>query len=102
MRPTGMRWDGHPTGPVLAGELGSSWGKSVTVRPLRLRKRHGETEFMTLARQVILLSRIHGASLYRHPRLPVTIHHADRFATLRQECNLDELSKMDQLCPVYL
>lgn len=83
-------------------ELGPKWGKSVTVRPLRLRKRYGETDLETLAQQVILLSRIHGASLYRHPRLPVTIHHADRFATLRQECNLDDLSKMDRLCPVYL
>jgi len=83
-------------------ELGSSWGKSVTVRPLRLRKRYGATDLLILAQQVILLSRIHGASLYRHPRLPVTIHHADRFATLRQECNLDDLSKMDRLCPVYL
>lgn len=83
-------------------ELGSSWGDKVTVRPLRLRKRYGETDLHTLARQVVLLSRIHGASLYRHPRLPVTTHHADRFATLRQECNLDDLSKMDRLCPVYL
>jgi hypothetical protein len=83
-------------------ELGSKWGQSVTVHPLRLRKRYGETDLETLAQQVILLSRIHGASLYRHPRLPVTIHHADRFATLRQECNLDDLSKMDRLCPVYL
>lgn len=83
-------------------ELGKSWGNKVTVRPLRLRKRHGATDLATLAQQVILLSRIHGASLYRHPRLPVTTHHADRFATLRQECNLDDLSKMDRLCPVYL
>lgn len=83
-------------------ELGASWGDKVTVRPLRLRKRYGETDLHTLARQVVLLSRIHGASLYRHPRLPVTTHHADRFATLRQECNLDDLSKMDRLCPVYL
>lgn len=83
------------------GELGT-WGKSATVRPLRLRKRHGETDLLTLAQQVILLSRIHGASLYRHPRLPVTTHHADRFAALRQECNLDDLSKMDRWCPVYL
>ena len=83
-------------------ELGSSWGDKVTVRPLRLRRRYGETDLHTLAKQVVLLSRIHGASLYRHPRLPVTTHHADRFATLRQECNLDDLSKMDRLCPVYL
>lgn len=83
-------------------ELGPSWGDKVTVRPLRLRKRYGETDLYTLAKQVVLLSRIHGASLYRHPRLPVTTHHADRFATLRQECNLDDLSKMDRLCPVYL
>ena len=83
-------------------ELGRGWGDRVTVRPLRLRKRHGDTDLHTLARQVVLLSRIHGASLYRHPRLPVTTHHADRFATLRQECNLDDLSKMDRFCPVYL
>lgn len=83
-------------------ELGPTWGKSVTVRPLRLRKRYGATDLLVLAQQVILLSRIHGASLYRHPRLPVTTHHADRFATLRQECNLEDLSRMDRLCPVYL
>lgn len=83
-------------------ELGANWGESVTVHPLRLRKRYGDTDLETLAQQVILLSRIHGASLYRHPRLPVTIHHADRFATLRQECSLEDLSKMDRLCPVYL
>lgn len=83
-------------------ELGKSWGNKVTVRPLRLRKRYGETPLDVLAAQVVALSRIHGASLYRHPRLPVTTHHADRFATLRQECDLDDLSKMDRMCPVYL
>ncbi|WP_286788872.1 MULTISPECIES: argonaute PAZ domain-containing protein [unclassified Pseudomonas] len=83
-------------------DLGQAWGDKVTVRPLRLRKRYGLTDLHTLAKQVILLSRIHGASLYRHPRLPVTTHHADRFASLRQECHLDDLSRMDRLCPVYL
>jgi argonaute-like protein implicated in RNA metabolism and viral defense len=82
-------------------ELGR-WGEQVTVRPLKLRKRFGETPLSVLAQQVLALSRIHGASLYRHPRLPVTTHHADRFATLRQECNLDDLSSMDRLCPIYL
>jgi hypothetical protein len=83
-------------------ELGRSWGDKVSVRPLRLRKRYGETSLEVLAQQVLILSRIHGASLYRHPRLPVTTHHADRFATLRQETCIDALSKMDRLCPVYL
>lgn len=83
-------------------ELGKSWGNKVSVRPLRLRKRYGETALSVLAHQVLVLSRIHGASLYRHPRLPVTTHHADRFATLRQEACIDALSKMDRLCPVYL
>jgi len=82
-------------------ELGS-WGDKVSVRPLRLRKRYGEETLDTLAQQVLLLSRIHGASLYRHPRLPVTTHHADRFATLRQNCSLEALSHMDRTCPVYL
>lgn len=82
-------------------ELGT-WGDQVTVRPLRLRKRFGNTSLTTLAQQVLALSRIHGASLYRHPRLPVTTHHADRFATLRQECQLDDLARMDRLCPIYL
>lgn len=82
-------------------ELGKMDGQA-TVRPLRLRKRYGDTPLEVLAQQVILLSRIHGASLYRHPRLPVTTHHADRFATLRQECNVDDLSKMSRFCPVYL
>ncbi|MDN6320988.1 MAG: hypothetical protein L0J77_14615, partial [Marinobacter sp.] len=82
-------------------ELGA-WGDKVSVRPLRLRKRYGEETLETLARQVLLLSRIHGASLYRHPRLPVTTHHADRFATLRQSCSLEALSHMDRTCPVYL
>jgi len=83
-------------------ELGQSWGNKVSIRPLRLRKRYGETSLEVLAQQVLILSRIHGASLYRHPRLPVTTHHADRFATLRQETCIDALSKMDRLCPVYL
>jgi len=83
-------------------ELGKDWGGKVTVRPLRLRKRYGDTPLEILAQQVVLLSRIHGASLYRHPRLPVTTHHADRFASLRRECNIDDLSRMDRLCPVYL
>ncbi|WP_024297763.1 Piwi domain-containing protein [Methylomicrobium lacus] len=83
-------------------ELGQSWGDKVSIRPLRLRKRYGETSLEVLAQQVLILSRIHGASLYRHPRLPVTTHHADRFATLRQETCIDALSKMDRLCPVYL
>lgn len=83
-------------------ELGKNWGDKVSVRPLRLRKRYGDTSLETLAQQVLILSRIHGASLYRHPRLPVTTHHADRFATLRQETSIDALSKMDRLCPVYL
>ncbi|WP_036250713.1 Piwi domain-containing protein [Methylobacter sp. BBA5.1] len=83
-------------------ELGKSWGNKVSVRPLRLRKRYGETALSVLAHQVLVLSRIHGASLYRHPRLPVTTHHADRFATLRQDACIDALSKMDRLCPVYL
>jgi len=83
-------------------ELGKSWGDKVSVRPLLLRKRYGETSLEILAQQVLILSRIHGASLYRHPRLPVTTHHADRFASLRQETCIDALSKMDRLCPVYL
>ena len=83
-------------------ELGRSWGNKVSVRPLRLRKRYGVESLEALAQQVLTLSRIHGASLYRHPRLPVTTHHADRFATLRQECNLDDLARMDRNCPVYL
>lgn len=83
-------------------ELGKSWGNAVSVRPLRLRKRYGSTDLITLAQQVVLLSRIHGASLYRHPRLPVTTHHADRFATLRQEVDVDSLGQMDRMCPVYL
>ncbi len=82
-------------------ELGK-WGQHVSVRPLRIRKRYGASSLDELAQQVILLSRIHGASLYRHPRLPITTHHADRFATLRQECNVDSLSKMSRTCPVYL
>jgi len=77
-------------------------GNEVSVRPLRLRKRYGEESLDTLAQQVLLLSRIHGASLFRHPRLPVTTHHADRFATLRQNCDLEALSHMDRTCPVYL
>lgn len=83
-------------------ELGKNWGDKVSVRPLRLRKRYGVVPLETLAHQVLILSRIHGASLYRHPRLPVTTHHADRFATLRQETDIDALSRMDRLCPVYL
>ncbi|MDP4548699.1 Piwi domain-containing protein [Marinobacter sp. MDS2] len=82
-------------------ELGV-WGEKVSVRPLRLRKRYGKQSLDIMAQQVLLLSRIHGASLYRHPRLPVTTHHADRFATLRQSCSLDALSHMDRACPVYL
>jgi len=82
-------------------ELGS-WGDKVSVRPLRLRKRYGGESLEIMAQQVLLLSRIHGASLYRHPRLPVTTHHADRFATLRQTCSLEALSYMDRACPVYL
>lgn len=90
---------------ILATYSGSelkSWGDKVSVRPLRLRKRYGNATLDVLAQQVLLLSRIHGASLYRHPRLPVTTHHADRFATLRQLCNLEALSHMDRTCPVYL
>ena len=83
-------------------ELGKNWGNTVSVRPLRLRKRYGSTDLITLAKQVVLLSRIHGASLYRHPRLPITTHHADRFATLRQEVDVDALGQMDRMCPVYL
>lgn len=82
-------------------ELGA-WGEKVSVRPLRLRKRYGDETLDNLAKQVLLLTRIHGASLYRHPRLPVTTHHADRFATLRQSCSLEALSHMDRTCPVYL
>ncbi|MBA4500947.1 argonaute PAZ domain-containing protein [Marinobacterium sp. 3-1745] len=82
-------------------ELGA-WGDKVSVRPLRLRKRYGDESLEALAKQVLLLSRIHGASLYRHPRLPVTTHHADRFATLRQSCSIEALSYMDRTCPVYL
>lgn len=90
---------------ILATYSGQELGKmgdKASVRPLRLRKRYGEETLDTLAQQVLLLSRIHGASLYRHPRLPVTTHHADRFATLRQESDLEALSHMDRTCPVYL
>jgi len=82
-------------------ELGSM-GNSVSIRPLRIRIVHGDSKIEHILTQVIALSRIHGASLYRHPRLPVTTHHADRFATLRQEVDVDALSRMDRLCPVYL
>jgi len=90
---------------ILATYSGQELGKmgdKASVRPLRLRKRYGAESLDTLAQQVLLLSRIHGASLYRHPRLPVTTHHADRFATLRQESDLEALSHMDRTCPVYL
>ncbi|HNQ49503.1 MAG TPA: Piwi domain-containing protein [Hydrogenophilus thermoluteolus] len=73
-----------------------------SVRPFKLRKRYGETEFPVLVEQAYLLSYLHGASLFRHPRLPITVHHADRFATLRQESSLNALAKMDRRCPVYL
>ncbi|GLW61616.1 hypothetical protein Hthe01_19650 [Hydrogenophilus thermoluteolus] len=59
--------------------------KEESVRPFKLRKRY-----------------LHGASLFRHPRLPITVHHTDRFATLRQESSLNALAKMDRRCPVYL
>lgn len=87
---------------TYSGKELKNWGEKVTVNPLRLRKRYGNTDIEVLAQQVLLLSRIHGASLYRHPRLPVTTHHADRFATLRQTCDVDALSHMDRKCPVYL
>jgi len=74
----------------------------ASVRPLRIRKRHGKTDIETLSKQILYLSRIHGSSLAKHPRLPVTTHHADRFGTLRREVNIDALAKMDRLCPVYL
>ncbi|MCF6439858.1 argonaute PAZ domain-containing protein [Pseudoalteromonas luteoviolacea] len=77
-------------------------GEQVTVRPLRIRKVYGDAKFVDVLEQITALSRIHGASLYRHPRLPVTTHHADRFATLRQDVCVDALSRMDRLCPVYL
>lgn len=82
-------------------ELGNM-GEQVTVRPLRIRKVYGEACFIDVLEQIMALSRVHGASLYRHPRLPVTTHHADRFATLRQDVCVDALSRMDRLCPVYL
>lgn len=90
---------------ILATYSGTELGKMddlMSVRSLRLRKRYGETDLRILAEQVVFLSRIHGASLYRHPRLPVTTHHADRFGTLRNEVRVESLSQMDRLCPVYL
>lgn len=82
-------------------ELGKM-GEQVTIRPLRIRKVYGDAKFIDVLEQITALSRVHGASLYRHPRLPVTTHHADRFATLRQDVCVDALSRMDRLCPVYL
>ncbi|KJY87703.1 hypothetical protein CWB89_10225 [Pseudoalteromonas piscicida] len=82
-------------------ELGKM-GEQVTVRPLRIRKVYGDAALVDVLEQITALSRVHGASLYRHPRLPVTTHHADRFATLRQDVCVDALSRMDRLCPVYL
>ena len=90
---------------ILATYSGSELGKmgeSVSIRPLRIRIAYGDAKIEDVLAQIIALSRIHGASLYRHPRLPVTTHHADRFATLRQEVCVDALSHMDRLCPVYL
>ncbi len=90
---------------IISTYSGAELGKMdsfMSVRSLRLRKRHGETDLKTLAEQVLYLSRIHGASLYRHPRLPVTTHHADRFSKLRKEVRVESLAQMDRLCPVYL
>ena len=90
---------------ILSTYSGSELGKMdsvMSVRSLRLRKRHGDTDLKILAEQVLFLSRIHGASLYRHPRLPVTTHHADRFSKLRKEVRVESLAQMDRLCPVYL
>lgn len=90
---------------VLSTYSGAELGRMdpvMSVRSLRIRKRHGDTDLKTLAEQVLYLSRIHGASLYRHPRLPVTTHHADRFSKLRKEVRVESLAQMDRLCPLYL
>ena len=82
-------------------ELGKM-AEHASIRPIRVRKRRGTTPLMTLCSQILILSRLHGASLFRHPRLPITTHHADRFATLRQSCSLNDLARLDRMCPVYL
>ncbi|WP_422452206.1 Piwi domain-containing protein [Endozoicomonas sp. ALC066] len=82
-------------------ELGGIDGQA-SVQPVRVRKRYGETPLKTLCMQIIMLTKIHGSSLYKNSRLPVTTHHADKFATLRQNCNVDDLSRLDRMCPIYL
>lgn len=53
------------TGEAVLGAM----SEDATARPLRLRHRAGKSHFHTLARQVVALAGLHGASLYRAPRL---------------------------------
>ncbi len=74
----------------------------ATPRSLKVRQRYGQTPFDVIIDQIILLTYVHGSSLFRPTRLPATTHHSHNFATMLQQQSLDSISRMDRFCPIYL
>lgn len=75
---------------------------AATPQNIRVRQRYGESDLLMMIDQIILLTHIHGSSLFRSTRLPAPVHHSHNFATLLQKQDLNAISLMDRLCPIYL
>lgn len=75
---------------------------AATPQNIKVRHRYGEGDFLLMIDQIILLTHIHGSSLFRSTRLPAPVHHSHNFATLLQKQDLNAISLMDRLCPIYL
>jgi argonaute-like protein implicated in RNA metabolism and viral defense len=75
---------------------------AATPQNIKVRHRYGESDFLLMIDQIILLTHIHGSSLFRSTRLPAPVHHSHNFATLLQKQDLNAISLMDRLCPIYL
>ena len=88
--------DNHHAFLATTGKPELQAGNSLgTPRPIRITKRHGDTDLTTLTKQVYWLSEAHVASISRSTRLPITTYYADRCADHARKGYLlnDELIK---------
>lgn len=73
--------DDHHAFLATTGKPELKAGNSLgTPRPIRITKRHGDTDLASLTKQVYWLSEAHVGSISRSTRLPITTYYADRCA----------------------
>jgi argonaute-like protein implicated in RNA metabolism and viral defense len=78
----GWIWEHCPTEALIltTGQREVKIMPQAAPRPLKIRRRHGSTDLLTLAAQIYWLSELHIGTT-QTVRLPITTYYADRAAT---------------------